>query len=752
MSQYEPGFTGKISNTYQESTPSWPPLPQGLGGPNVITIVFDDMGFAHPSCFGSEIPTPHIDSLAATGLRYTGFHTTALCSPSRASLLTGRNHHSVGMRGVSNWNTGFPNMRGGITPRAATIAEVLRTQGYATFCAGKWHLAPMEECTAAGPHNNWPLQKGFDRFYGFLNGETDQFYPELTQDNQHILPPRTPEEGYHLTEDLIDQSTTWIRDLVSVRPDRPFYLYLAFGAQHAPHHAPDTYLAKWRGKFDEGWDVHRDRVFARQKEMGVIPENTTLAMRNPGVRPWVELTENEQLFACRLQEAFAAMLDHTDAQIGRLLSFLEERGLSDNTMIVLLSDNGASREGGPQGVMDEWSFFNGEWEDVNDIVANRLDYIGTKKAHSNYPWGWSQVGNTPSRWYKSQTYGGGIRDSLIIKWPKEIADPGAVRTQFCHISDIASTVYDALGVEQPKTLNGHEQMEMHGESLRYTFGGPVTETQRGPQYFEMMGHRAIWSEGYKAVTFHDQNVPYENDTWGLYNLIEDFSEMHDLSSIQPERLKSMIALWWKEAEKYGVLPLDDRGIEIFGTKSRAGSPHYGNTYTYFPPIAHIPSDACPMLSGRAWTLTADVEVGKGVLEGVIYARGGHNIGHSMFIRNGELHFYYNALGKHQRAVAPISLAPGKHQIGARFDRDGESGTLTLVVDGTDVGNVQIPKIMRILGSMGMDLGCDRLSPVCPDYVAPFPFTGKIARAEFTIRSKPTKTDEQAQMRAEAAKE
>ena len=752
MSQYEPGFTGKIANTYQESTPSWPELPKALGGPNVITIVFDDMGFAHPSCFGSEIPTPNIDALAATGLRYTGFHTTALCSPSRASLLTGRNHHSVGMRGVSNWNTGFPNMRGGISPRAGTIAEVLRAQGYATFCAGKWHLAPMEECTAAGPHHNWPLQKGFDRFYGFLNGETDQFYPELTQDNQHILPPRTPEEGYHLTEDLIDQSTTWIRDLVSVRPDRPFYLYLAFGAQHAPHHAPDSYLAKWRGKFDEGWDVHRDRVFARQKEMGIIPPDTTLAMRNPGVRPWVELTKNEQLFACRLQEAFAAMLDHTDAQIGRLLAFLEERGMTDNTMIVLLSDNGASREGGPQGVMDEWSFFNNEWENVDEIVANRLDYIGTKKAHSNYPWGWSQVGNTPSRWYKSQTYGGGIRDSLIIKWPKEIADPGAVRTQFCHISDIASTVYESLGVEQPKTLNGHEQMAMHGESLRYTFGGPVKGTKRGPQYFEMMGHRAIWSDGYKAVTFHDQNVPYENDTWGLYNLNQDFSEMHDLSSKEPERLKKMIALWWEEAEKYGVLPLDDRGIEIFGSKSRPGSPHYGNTYTYYPPIAHIPSDACPMLSGRAWTFTAEIEVGSAPLEGVIYARGGHNIGHSMFVRNGELHFYYNALGKHQRVGAPLSLKPGKHALAARFDREGETGTITLMVDGKDVGSVHIPKIMRILGSMGMDLGCDRLSPVCPDYVAPFPFTGKIEKATFEIRSRPTKIDEQAEMRAEAAKE
>jgi arylsulfatase len=585
-----------------------------------------------------------------------------------------------------------------------------------------------------------------------LNGETDQFYPELTRDNQHILPPRSPEEGYHLTEDLIDQSTTWIRDLRSVRPDRPFFLYLAFGAQHAPHHAPDSYLAKWRGAFDEGWDVHRERVFARQKEMGIIPNDTTLAMRNPGVRPWDELTANEKLFACRLQEAFAAMLDHTDAQIGRLLAFLDEMQIRDNTMIVLLSDNGASREGGPQGVMDEWSFFNAEWEDVDEIVANRLDDIGTKNAHSNYPWGWSQVGNTPCRWYKSQTYGGGIRDSLVISWPKGIADPGSIRPQFCHISDIAPTVYDALGVTPPGVVNGHEQMPMHGESLAYTFGGPTSKRRSSPQYFEMMGHRAIWSEGWKAVTFHDQGTPYDADTWALFNLDDDFSEMHDLSSREPERLAAMVELWWDQARRYGVLPLDDRGIEIFGSKSRPGSPHYGSTYTYYPPVAHIPSDACPMLSGRAWTITADVDVPTGTLEGVIYARGGHNIGHSMFVRNGEFHFYYNALGKHQRVAAPISLSPGRHQLGARFDREGNTGTLTLVVDGKDLANVHIPKIMRILGSMGMDLGSDRLSPVCPDYVAPFPFTGMLDKVVFEIRSKPTRTDELAQMRAEAARE
>jgi arylsulfatase len=402
--------------------------------------------------------------------------------------------------------------------------------------------------------------------------------------------------------------------------------------------------------------------------------------------------------------------------------------------------------------MDEWSFFNAEWENVDDIVANRLDDIGTKNAHSNYPWGWSQVGNTPSRWYKSQTYGGGIRDSLVIQWPKGIQQPGGIRPQFCHITDLAPTVYDALGIATPLVVNGHEQMPMHGQSLAYTFGDTSRTTQRGPQYFEMMGHRAIWADGFKAVTFHDQGVPYDKDLWSLYKLDEDFSEMHDLSSTHPEKLQEMIALWWSEAERFGVLPLDDRGIEIFGTKSRPGSPHYGNTYTYYPPIAHIPSDACPMLSGRAWTLTVDVVIGDAPAEGVIYARGGHNIGHSFFIKDSVLHFYYNALGKHQRASAPISLSKGEHQLSARFDREGDTGTMVLLVDGKEVGSVHIPKIMRILGSMGMDLGCDRLSPVAPDYVAPFPFNGSITKAHFEIRSKPTKADVDAILRAEAAKE
>jgi arylsulfatase len=349
MSHAEPGFQGHIGRTYRDSVPHWPDPPAGLGKPNVVMIVLDDLGFAHFGSYGSTLRSPNVDRLAANGLRYTSFHTTALCSPTRAALLSGRNHHTVGMRGVSNWSTGFPHMRGGITPRAATIAEVLRDHGYATFATGKWHLAPMEECSAAGPHTNWPLQKGFDKFYGFLQGETDQFFPELTRDNTHIDPPAGPDEGYHVTEDIVDQSIAYINDLVSVRPDRPFFLYVAFGAMHAPHQSPQSYRDKWRGAFDEGYEVWRDRWFARQLELGIVPPDTTLADLNPGVPRWVDLTDSQRAFACRLQEAFAAMLEHTDDQIGRLVAYLDERDLLDDTVLMIMSDNGASREGGPFG-------------------------------------------------------------------------------------------------------------------------------------------------------------------------------------------------------------------------------------------------------------------------------------------------------------------------------------------------------------------------------------------------------------------
>jgi len=747
----EPDFGGQIGRTYHDSTPWWPDPPAGLGGPNVVMVVLDDTGFAHFGCYGSELATPHIDRLARGGLRYTSFHTTALCSPSRAALLTGRNPHAVGMRGVSNWNTGFPHMRGGISPRAATVAELLRAHGYATYAAGKWHLAPMAECSAAGPHTNWPLQKGFDRFYGFLQGETDQFYPELTSDNGHVEPPGRPEDGYHVSADIVDKSVGWISDLQSIRPDRPFFLYLAFGATHAPHQSPAEYRTRWRGRFDEGYDVVRQRWYERQLELGVIPPGTELAPRNPGVPAWADLTASQRAFSARLQEAFAAMLEHTDAQIGRLTGFLERRGLLDNTLLLVLSDNGASREGGPYGVMDEFSFFNARWENIDELAATRLDDIGGPHSHSNYPWGWAQAGNSPLRWYKQNTYGGGVRDPLIAVWPAGIGTPGAFRRQFCHAVDIAPTILAVTGAPAPGHVGGVPQMPVHGASLAATFADPDAPAPRHVQYFEQMGHRGLWADGWKITTYHTQGEPLDDDEWALYHLDSDFSECRDLSAAHPDKLRELIDAWWAEAGQHGVLPLDDRTIELFGGTPRPATVHARRDYVYYPPVSHIPADACPPLGGRPWLISAEVEV-DGPVQGVLYARGGQNAGHSFFLRDGLLTFDYNALGTHYRASAPVALAPGRHVITARFDRNGSAGRLTIGADGSDLGSVEIDAIIRMLGSTGLDIGRDALSPVVSDYEPPFPFEGRIERITFAVRSRADAAEIAATARAELSRE
>jgi arylsulfatase A-like enzyme len=751
----EPEFAGRVGRTYRDSIPSWPEPPAGLGGPNVVMIVLDDTGFGHLGCYGSDLATPHIDALAARGLRYTSFHTTALCSPSRAALLTGRNPHAIGMRGVSNWNTGFPNMRGGISPRAATIASLLREHGYATYAAGKWHLAPMHECSAAGPHHNWPLQRGFDRFYGFLQGETDQFYPELTSDNGFIEPPAGPEDGYHVSEDIVDRATGWISDLQSIRPDRPFFLYLAFGATHAPHQSPLEYRMRWRGRFDDGYDVVRRRWYERQLELGVIPAGTTLAPRNPGVPAWEDLTANQQAFSARLQEAFAAMLEHTDAQIGRLTTFLRDRGLLHDTLLLVLSDNGASREGGPYGVLDEFSFFNAVAEDIDEIAARRLDDIGGPRSHSNYPWGWAQAGNVPLRWYKQNTYGGGVRDPLILHWPAGItegrSDHGAFRRQFCHAVDIAPTILAVTGAPAPDHVAGVPQLPMHGRSLTATFADPGAPAPRPVQYFEQMGHRGLWAGGWKITTYHAKGQPFDDDEWALYHLDDDFSECHDRSADHPAKMRELIDTWWQQAGEHGVLPLDDRTIELFGAAPQPGTVHARDEYVYYPPVTHIPADACPPLAARPWLITAVVEV-TGPASGVLYARGGRNGGHSFFLADGQLHFDYNALGTHYRASAPLVLLPGRHAITARFDRNEEGARLVVGADGSDLGSVEIPCVVRMPGSTGVDIGRDALSAVTDAYDSSFPFEGRIERITFSVGGRADADEVAATARAELARE
>ncbi len=735
MKQYEP-FDGVIGRTLAESQPWWPERAHpGEAAPNVVVILIDDLGFSHFGCFGSTIATPRVDELASRGLRYTNFHVTPLCSPTRASLLTGRNHHEVGMRSVSNFNTGFPNMRSQISNHAATMAEVLRDEGYTTFALGKWHLCQMENASAAGPYDQWPCQRGFDRYYGFLDGETDQFHPELIYDNHRVDQPTSAEDGYHLSVDLVDHAIEFVHDTKAIRPDRPFFMYLAFGATHAPHQAPPEYLEKYRGKFDAGWDVARDAWFARQHEMGLLPPDTALAPRNPGVEPWDELPENHRMLAARLQEAFAGFLEHTDAQIGRLVDALTHLGELDNTMIVLLSDNGASQEGGPFGVLNEWKFFNFILETPDEAIAH-LDDIGGPNSHTNYPWGWAQAGNTPFKWYKQNTHEGGVHVPCIAHWPARIVDGGARRDQFHHVNDIAPTIYEAIGVTPPTVYRGYEQMPITGTSMLYTFeaGDATTPSRKNTQYFEMMGHRAMYADGWKAVTRHQAGVAFDDDTWELYHVGEDRSECNDLAAAMPEKLAELVAMWWQEAEEHGVLPLDDRTIELFGARFRDRSPHRADRhYTYRPPVSPLPSQVGPAIGGRSWDLDAVIDRPAGA-GGVLYATGTASSGVSIFIQDDRLVFDYNFFGEHQVVESDRSVPVGACVVGVRFRRTGKGGTATLVVDDVECGTLTVDFVMRIISSIGSSVGRDHGSQVSERYTGPFPFAGRLERLDVQLVS------------------
>ena len=742
----------RIGRTAEESQPWWPELPRPRdGAPNVVVILFDDTGFSHFGCYGSTIDTPNIDRLAAGGLRYTNFHTTALCSPTRAALLTGRNHHSVGMRGLANWNTGFPNCTGGVAKSAATLAEMIRPQGYSTFAVGKWHLTPMEETSAAGPFDQWPLARGFDRYYGFLQGETDQFAPELYCDNHPIDQPRTANEGYHLTEDLVDQAIGMIRSQKSAVPERPFFLYLCFGATHAPHQPPKAFLDKYKGRFDEGWDATRQRWFERQKALGIIPADTELAPRNPGVDAWDSLPAEQQTLALRLQEAFAGFLDHTDSQVGRLMAFLEQIGERDNTVTMLMSDNGASQEGGAIGVIDTFKYFNGIPETLEESMA-RLDEIGGPKSNTNYPWGWAQVGNTPGKRYKQNTHGGGIRDPLIVNWPAGIHDAGGIRTQFHHVTDITPTLLEIVGVHPPELLNGVAQMPVHGESLAYTFdaGNRELPTRKQSQYFEMYGSRAIFAGGWKAVTFHKPGTPFDDDRWELYHLDSDFSECRDLAKEQPDRLAKMIELWWTEAGRYGVLPLDDRRAQLWTPSPRTRTPRNRERYVLYPPVAHMSGEVAPSLGNRSFTVTAELDRPAAGTQGALFALGSGNNGIAFYVLGDRLVFDYNLFATHYKAVSDRPIPVGVSTVSVVFEKLGERGRATLKIDGVACGQVEVPKVLRMISSYGMDAGRDAGSAVSDDYQAPFDFQGTIKRLVFDMPRRPKRDEREARAAQQAS--
>jgi len=724
--------TGHLGRTHTESTRWYEQRPAApRGAPDIIYVVLDDVGYSDLGCFGSAIETPNFDSLAERGLRYSNFHTTTLCSPTRASLLTGRNHHAVGMRYLANVDMGWPSGRGAISPKAATLAEMLKPHGYSTFAVGKWHLAPTEDANAAGPFDQWPLGRGFERFYGFMNGGTSQFYPELVEDNRIAAPPKTPEEGYHLSEDLVDKAIAMLSNKISLRPETPYFMHLCFGAGHFPHHAPKEVMEKYKGRFDHGWDEERARRLARQKKLGLVRNDVMLPPSNPGVAPWATLGDDEKRSATRLQEAYAALLDYTDQQFGRLLAFLEKVGRRDNTLIVLISDNGASIDCGPEGTANVLRWFN----QLPDSTAENLaayDDIGGPKSYSNYPWGWAQASNTPLKLYKSFTHGGGVRDPLIISWPKKIADNGGIRHQFHHVTDITPTVLELCGLSAPESVNGIAQMPIHGTSLAYSFDAPNAPTRKKTQYFEMYGHRSIWHDGWKAVTKHQAGSSFDSERWELYHLDEDFSEINDLAESEPAKLQEMKERWWAEAGKYDVLPLDDSD-NLFKPQPKPGSVRGRNRFVYYPPIAPIPQEAAPLTQDVSHTITVELFYDETAHDGAILTAGNSYGGYGLILSGGRPLYVYNYCGKITELVAGAALAPGEHTIRFEFDKTGTlKGRARLIVDEALAAEGVIDAVLLRTSLSQLSVGEATQPPLNDRLRGTAPFPGVLNRIIFEL--------------------
>jgi arylsulfatase len=549
------GFGGLVGTPTQDSTPSPLPIAHATpGSPNIVYIVLDDVGFADLGAYGSEISTPNIDALAKAGVRYNNFNTHAICSTTRAALLTGRVAHAVGMKDLAGRDGGFPNSRGRITPMAATIAQILQANGYSTYGAGKWHLTPHEDMTSASPRTDWPLQKGFDRYYGFLSGWTDQYHPSLIEDNHSLVTPDRP--GYHFTADIVDHAIEYLREGQAAAADRPFFMYLVTGAAHAPHQVPAKYIEKYKNRYLEGWDAIRAERFARQKEMHLLPADTVMPPRNEDDPAWSSLTPDEQKVYARYMAVYAGFMEHTDEQIGRFITYLKDSRQFDNTLIFFISDNGAAPEAGIQGNFT--SPYNGRLS-IPDSLA-RLDDLGTERSEELYQRPWAMAGVAPFKKYKLSMELGGVRDPLIVSWPKTIpatAD-GAVRTQFVDVIDITPTVLDVTKLHAPTVFDGIPQLPIHGKSIMPTLTDANAPSPRDTQVFELRGGRAIYHQGWRAVATHTAGASYDDDRWALYDETHDFAEANDLSAKYPERLKAMKDLWWSEARKYGVLPLSAR--------------------------------------------------------------------------------------------------------------------------------------------------------------------------------------------------
>jgi arylsulfatase len=751
-------FKGKIELDVRDSTPDWDAFladPAPEGAPNVLVVLYDDTGCAAWSPYGGRIDMPTLDRLAANGLTYSQWHTTALCSPTRSTFLTGRNHHLNGFAQIAEGAQGYPGYSSHIPPENGTIAHVLRDAGWSTFWIGKNHNVPIDEWGMGASKKNWPLGMGYDRFYGFLGGETNNWYPDLVYDNHFVDQPSTPEEGYHLSKDLADKALEFIRDSKQSQPDKPWYLWFCPGANHAPHHAPEEYIARYKGKFDDGYEAYREWVLPRMIERGILPDGTELTPLNPMtegtffegdlVRPWDSLSDDEKKLFSRMAEVYAGFSEYTDAQVGRIVDYLEQSGQLENTLIFYCADNGASGEGSPNGSVNENKFFNTYPDDIEQNLA-MVDKLGSPETYNHYPTGWAVAFSTPFRMFKRYTYQGGVCDPLVIHWPAGIKAKGEVRHQYHHSTDIFPTILECCGLEMPKVVNGVEQSPLSGVSMRYSFDAADAPTTKETQYYEMLGSRGIWHKGWKAVTEHGPTSGlgnFENDRWQLFHTDEDRSEAHDLAEQHPDKVEELKALWLEEAKKNNVLPLNDMNPRELGTSGilyRVPVPPDGR-YTYYPGTSEIPEQLAANTHNVSFKVFAEVDFTPGS-QGVIFAQGSRFGGHSMFVKDGELSYVFNFLGvpPEQRLSAPAPTA-GRHVVGVEFEKErtGENyepiGTARLHIDDEVVAEQEIRTIVAFyaLCGEGLCIGYDSGDAVSSAYKPKFEWSGgEIVKVVFDV--------------------
>ncbi len=765
-------FRGSINVDIRDSEPDWAPFepPKApAGAPNVVYIVLDDVGFSAMSCYGGPIETPNIDRVANAGVRYTQWHTTALCSPTRSCLLTGRNHTRNSMACITEAAIGFPNGSGTIPPENGMLSEILGERGWNTYMVGKWHLCPTDEMNLASTRRNWPSGRGFERWYGFLGAETNQWYPDLVYDNHPVDQPRSPEEGYHLTEDLTDKALEFIKDAKAVVPEKPFFLYYAPGACHAPHHVPKEWADRFKGRFDTGYEAMRETILARQKELGIVPVSTQLPPVNPigtpetrhgpdgqpfppldYTRPWGSLNADERRLFTRMAEVYAGFLAHVDHHIGRLLDYLEQNDYLDNTMIVVVSDNGASGEGGANGSVNEMKFANGI---ADDLAANlaQIDELGGPLTYNHYPTGWAMAFNTPFKMWKRYEFNGGTADPCIISWPAGTKARGEVRHQYHHAIDIVPTILDVLGVDRPETIKGHVQSPLDGLSMRAGMDDASSPSPRKTQFYAMLGSRSIWHEGWKAVTTHPAISGwshFNDDEWELYHTDVDRNENHNLAAEHPDKVRELVNIWFSEAGANQAFPLDDRSaLEIISTpRPQLTAPR--NRYVYRPGTAPVPEWQAVNMRGRSYVIGALVDIPAPGAEGVLFALGSRFGGHALYVKDNRLHYVNNFVGAEEQLVVGTEDVPTGHNLilAASFEKtslaaDHTSGTLSLYHGDYKVGEAQIKTQLgafAIAGS-GLYVGRHPGEPVTDDYPGepPYSFTGgSIDRVAVDVSGEP----------------